>query len=73
MEIRESNVIMFKQSIDSKRKEGVTIAKQFLEKIDGLNMNGLRREPARLPPTLNFWPRTHRFAHDAISLAFFIG
>jgi hypothetical protein len=36
-------------------------------------MNGLRREPARLPPTLNFWPRTHRFERDAISLAFFVG
>ena len=46
MEIRESNVIMFKQSIDSKRKEGVRIAGQFLEKIDGLVMKGLRRELA---------------------------
>jgi hypothetical protein len=33
---------MFKQSIDSKRKEGVRIADQFLKKIDGLNMKGLR-------------------------------
>ena len=46
MAIRESNVIMFKQSIDSKRKEGVRIAEQFLEKIDGLIMKGLRRELA---------------------------
>ena len=46
MEIREFNVIMFKQSIDSKRKEGVRIAGQFLEKIDGLVMKGLRRELA---------------------------
>jgi hypothetical protein len=46
MEMRESNVIMFKQSIDSKRKEGVRIAEQFLEKIDGLVMKGLRRELA---------------------------
>ena len=46
MAIRESNVIMFKQSIDSKRKEGVRIAEQFLEKIDGLVMKGLRRELA---------------------------
>ena len=46
MEIRESNVIMFQQSIDSKRKEGVRIAEQFLEKIDGLVMKGLRRELA---------------------------
>src|ERR1700730_10708168 len=37
---------MFKQSIDSKRKEGVRIAEQFLEKIDGLIMKGLRRELA---------------------------
>jgi len=37
---------MFKQSIDSKRKEGVRIAEQFLEKIDGLVMKGLRRELA---------------------------
>jgi hypothetical protein len=35
---------MFKQSIDSKRKEGVRIAEQFLEKIDELIMNGLRRD-----------------------------
>jgi hypothetical protein len=46
MAIRESNVIMFKQSIDSKRKEGVRIAEQFLEKIDGLVMKGLRRDLA---------------------------
>ncbi len=46
MAIRESNVIMFKQSIDLKRKEGVRIAEQFLEKIDGLVMKGLRRELA---------------------------
>jgi hypothetical protein len=25
------------------------------------------------PPTLIFWPRTHRFERDAISLAFFVG
>ena len=37
---------MFKQSFDSKRKEGVRIAEQFLEKIDGLIMKGLRRELA---------------------------
>ena len=24
-------------------------------------------------PTLNFWPRPHRFERDAISLAFFVG
>jgi putative intracellular protease/amidase len=30
----------------SKRKEGVRIAEQFLEKIDGLIMKGLRRELA---------------------------
>ena len=37
---------MFKQSIDSKRKEGGSIAEQFLEKTDGLIMKGLRRELA---------------------------
>ena len=46
MAIRESNVIMLKQSIDSKRKEGVRIAEQFIEKVDGLVMKGLRRELA---------------------------
>ena len=34
------------QSIDPKRKEGVRIAEQFLEKTDGLIMKGLRRELA---------------------------
>ena len=46
MAIRESNVIMFQQSIDSERKEGIRIAEQFLAKIDGLIMKGLRRELA---------------------------
>jgi hypothetical protein len=35
---------MFKQSIDSKRKEGVRIAVQFLEKIDGPGTGGSRSE-----------------------------
>src|ERR1700730_12688894 len=46
MATRESNVIMFQRSIDPERKEGVRIAEQFLEKIDGLIMKGLRRELA---------------------------
>jgi hypothetical protein len=35
---------MFPQPIDPERKEDVRIAEQFLEKIDGLIMKGLRRE-----------------------------
>src|ERR1700730_8781096 len=46
MATRESNVIMFPQRIDPERKEDVRIAEQFLEKIDGLNMKGLRRDLA---------------------------
>jgi hypothetical protein len=45
MATRESNVIMFPQPIDPERKEG-RIAKQFLEKIDGLMMKGLLRDLA---------------------------
>jgi len=43
---RESNVIMFSEPIDPERKEDVGIAEQFLDKIDGLNMKGLRRDLA---------------------------
>ena len=46
MATQESNVIMFSKSIDPERKEGIRIAEQFLEKIDGLIMKGLRRELA---------------------------
>ncbi len=46
MATQESNVIMFPQRIDPERKEDVRIAEQFLEKIDGLNMKGLRRDLA---------------------------
>jgi hypothetical protein len=46
MATRESNVIMFPQPIDPERKEDVRIAEQFLEKIDGLIMKGLRRDLA---------------------------
>ena len=46
MPTRESNIIMFPQPIDPERKEDVRIAEQFLEKIDGLIMKGLRRELA---------------------------
>ena len=42
MATRESNIIMFPQPIDPERKEDVRIAEQFLEKIDGLIMKGLR-------------------------------
>src|SRR5580700_4642893 len=43
---RESNIIMFPQPIDPERKEDVRIAEQFLEKIDGLIMKGLRGDLA---------------------------
>jgi hypothetical protein len=46
MATRESNVIMFPQRIDPERKEDLRIAEQFIEKIDGLIMKGLRRELA---------------------------
>jgi hypothetical protein len=46
MATRKSNVIMFPQPIDAERKEDVRITEQFLEKIDGLVMNGLRRDLA---------------------------
>ena len=47
MATRESNITMFPQSVvDPERKEDVRIAKQSLEKIDGLIMKGLRRELA---------------------------
>ncbi len=46
MATRESNIIMFPQPIDPERKEDVRIAEQFLEKIDGLIMKGLRRDLA---------------------------
>jgi hypothetical protein len=45
MATRESNVIMFPQRIDPEQ-EDVRIAEQFLEKIDGLNMKGMRRDLA---------------------------
>jgi hypothetical protein len=38
--------IMFQQPIDPECKVDVRIAEQFLEKIDGLIMNGLRRDLA---------------------------
>jgi hypothetical protein len=44
MATRGSNVIMFPQPTDPERKEDVRIAEQFLEKINGLNMKGLRRD-----------------------------
>jgi hypothetical protein len=37
---------MFPQPIDPERKEDVRIAEQFLEKIDGLIMKGLRGDLA---------------------------
>ena len=43
MATRESNVIISPQSIDPERKEDFRIAEQFLEKIDGLIIKGLRR------------------------------
>jgi hypothetical protein len=44
MATRESNVIMFPQRIHPERKEDVRIAEQSLEKIDRLNVKGLRRD-----------------------------
>jgi hypothetical protein len=38
--------IMFRQPIDPECRVDVRIAEQFLEKIDGLIMNGLRRDLA---------------------------
>ena len=46
MATRESNVIKFPQPIDLECKVDVRIAEQFLEKIDGLIMKGLRRDLA---------------------------
>ena len=46
MATRESNVIIFPQSIDAECKEDFRIAEQFLEKIDGLIIKGLRRNLA---------------------------
>jgi hypothetical protein len=42
----KSNVIKFPQPIDPERKEDVRLAEQFLAKIDGLVMKGLRRDLA---------------------------
>jgi hypothetical protein len=46
MATRESNVIKFPQPIDPERKEDVRMAEQFLAKIDGLVIKGLRRDLA---------------------------
>jgi hypothetical protein len=46
MTLRRAAGAIGQQSIDPKRKEGVRIAEQFLEKTDGLIMKGLRRELA---------------------------
>jgi hypothetical protein len=46
MATRGSNVIIFQQPIDPECKVDVRIAEQFLEKIDGLIMKGLRRDLA---------------------------
>jgi hypothetical protein len=46
MATRKSNVIMFPQPIDPECKEDFRIAEQFLDRIDGLVMKGLRRDLA---------------------------
>jgi hypothetical protein len=40
----KSNVIKFPQPINPERKDDVRMAEQFFEKIDGLVMEGLRRD-----------------------------
>jgi hypothetical protein len=46
MATRGSNVVIFQQPIDPECKVDVRIAEQFLDKIDGLIMKGLRRDLA---------------------------
>jgi hypothetical protein len=46
MATRKSNVINFPQPINPERKDDVRMAEQFFEKIDGLVMEGLRRDLA---------------------------
>jgi hypothetical protein len=43
---QKSNVIKFPQPINPERKVDIRIVEQFLEKIDGLIMKGLRRDLA---------------------------
>jgi hypothetical protein len=46
MATRKSNVINFPQPVDPERKDDVRMAEQFFETIDGLVMEGLRRDLA---------------------------
>ena len=46
MATRKSNVINFPQPINPERKDDDRMAEQFFEKIDGLVMEGLRRDLA---------------------------
>jgi hypothetical protein len=46
MATRKSNVINFRQPINPERKDDDRMAEQFFEKIDGLVMEGLRRDLA---------------------------
>jgi hypothetical protein len=46
MATRKSNVIKFPLPINPERKDDVRMAEQFFEKIDGLVMEGLRRDLA---------------------------
>ncbi len=46
MATRKSNVINFPQPINPERKDDVTMAEQFFEKIEGLVTEGLRRDLA---------------------------
>jgi hypothetical protein len=46
MATRKSNVIKFPQPINPERKDDVRMAEQFFEKVDGLVMEGLRRDLA---------------------------
>ncbi len=60
-------------SIEERRKTRrlVTHSRCEAREIDDESSVNLVRRA--FPPTLNFWPRTHRFERDAISLAFFVG
>jgi hypothetical protein len=46
MATQKSNVIKFSRPINPERKEDVRIGEQLLEKIDGIVMEGLRRDLA---------------------------
>jgi hypothetical protein len=70
MATRKSNVINFPQPINPERKDDDRIAEQFFEKIDGLVMEGLRRDLAAAEASTHYqWSASRpdmgrqRFAH----------